>query len=284
MFVATNLDAEALARLKAGGKVLLLLPGRRVVGGVALGFSTVFWNTAWTHDQPPHTLGIVCDPRHPALAAFPTEGHSDWQWWELVHDGGAMVLDALPAELRPIIQPIDTWFRAHRLGLAFEARVAGGKLLVCSMDLATTSAAATPRVRCGRACWPTWPGTGSIPGSSSTRRRVHAWPGRPSSHGASRCHGLRMPRWRSRAGCRVNEERSMTTVSAPTRYHLGFLWLVCLTAAMGGLLFGYDWVVIGGAKPFYEPFFGIQATRSGRASAMSSALIGCLAGAVVAGP
>ena len=48
-----------------------------------------------------------------------------------------MVLDALPAELRPIIQPIDTWFRAHRLGLAFEARVAGGKLLVCSMDLAT---------------------------------------------------------------------------------------------------------------------------------------------------
>ena len=137
VLVATKLDGEVLARLKAGGKVLLLMPGKRVVGGVASGFSTVFWNTAWTRDQPPQTLGIVCNPRHPALAAFPTEGHSDWQWWELVHDGGAMVLDALPAELRPIIQPIDTWFRAHRLGLAFEARVAGGKLLVCSMDLAT---------------------------------------------------------------------------------------------------------------------------------------------------
>ncbi len=44
------------------------------------------------------------------------------------------------------------------------------------------------------------------------------------------------------------------------QYHLGFLWLICLVAALGGLLFGYDWVVIGGAKQFYEPFFQITET------------------------
>ncbi len=52
---------------------------------------------------------------------------------------------------------------------------------------------------------------------------------------------------------------------------------------MGGLLFGYDWVVIGGAKIFYEPFFGIDGSATLRGWAMSSALIGCLVGALLAG-
>ena len=52
---------------------------------------------------------------------------------------------------------------------------------------------------------------------------------------------------------------------------------------MGGLLFGYDWVVIGGAKPFYEPFFGITHNPALQGWAMSCALTGCLAGAVLSG-
>jgi len=52
---------------------------------------------------------------------------------------------------------------------------------------------------------------------------------------------------------------------------------------MGGLLFGYDWVVIGGAKPFYEPFFGISRQPVLQGLAMSSALVGCLVGAAVSG-
>ena len=63
-----------------------------------------------------------------------------------------------------------------------------------------------------------------------------------------------------------------------------FIWLACIVAAMGGLLFGYDWVVIGGAKPFYEPYFGISdATPFLRGLAQSSALFGCLVGAVLSG-
>lgn len=65
--------------------------------------------------------------------------------------------------------------------------------------------------------------------------------------------------------------------------NMRFIWIICFVAAMGGLLFGYDWVVIGGAKPFYEPYFGISDSPTLQGWAMSTALIGCLLGAVVSG-
>ena len=63
---------------------------------------------------------------------------------------------------------------------------------------------------------------------------------------------------------------------------LGFIWGICLVAALGGLLFGYDWVVIGGAKPFFERYFGLTDAAS-KGWANSCALVGCLVGALVAG-
>lgn len=57
-----------------------------------------------------------------------------------------------------------------------------------------------------------------------------------------------------------------------------YLFLIALISAMGGFLFGYDWVVIGGAKPFYEQYFGIANDPVMQGWAMSSALIGCLFG------
>jgi hypothetical protein len=136
VLVAESLDEAARERLESGGKVLLLAPPRSVKSKVAIGFSSVFWNTAWTRGQAPHTLGILCDPAHPAFAAFPAEGWSNWQWWELVTGSAAMILDDLPPDFRPLVQPIDTWFESRRLGLLFEAKVGGGRLMVCSMDLA----------------------------------------------------------------------------------------------------------------------------------------------------
>ena len=66
-------------------------------------------------------------------------------------------------------------------------------------------------------------------------------------------------------------------------YSKGFLYFICAVSAMGGLLFGYDWVVIGGAKPFYELYFGISDSPVLQGVAMSTALVGCLVGAMVAG-
>ena len=66
-------------------------------------------------------------------------------------------------------------------------------------------------------------------------------------------------------------------------YSKNFTYFICLVSAMGGLLFGYDWVVIGGAKPFYELFFGISDSPLMQGTAMTTALIGCLVGAMVAG-
>ena len=62
-----------------------------------------------------------------------------------------------------------------------------------------------------------------------------------------------------------------------------FLYFICMVSALGGLLFGYDWVVIGGAKPFYELFFGISQSPVMQGVAMTTALVGCLLGAMVAG-
>ncbi len=133
--VATAWDSAARAHLEDGGDLLLAVPGAAVAGGVQLGFSTVFWNTAWTNGQAPHTLGVLCDPAHPALRDFPTEAWSNWQWWYPLRRGGAFVLDELPLGLTPLVRVIDDWFTARRLGLIIEARVGRGKLILCGADL-----------------------------------------------------------------------------------------------------------------------------------------------------
>lgn len=67
------------------------------------------------------------------------------------------------------------------------------------------------------------------------------------------------------------------------KFNKSYILGISLVSAMGGLLFGYDWVVIGGAKPFYERFFDIANSANLQAWAMSSALIGCIVGAVISG-
>lgn len=139
ILVTARFDEAARAQLTSGGKVLLTIPGKQVRNfdtvPVKLGFSSIFWNTAWTGRQAPTTLGILCDPKHPALAQFPTDSHSNWQWWYLIHRAGALRLDLLPRGVEPIVRVIDDWFTARPLGLIVEGKVGRGKVIVCGFDL-----------------------------------------------------------------------------------------------------------------------------------------------------
>ncbi len=128
-------DAAAQAALAGGAAVLLCAdatrPFPRTPGG---GFTPDFW--CWSmFKNIPGTLGLAIETDHAALADFPSEAHSNWQWFHLARAAQPVVLDALPAGLAPIVEVIDNPERAQRLGLIFEARVGPGRLLVCGLDL-----------------------------------------------------------------------------------------------------------------------------------------------------
>jgi len=137
--VTDALDQAAREILNNGGKVLWTLAPNSLSpaygGNIAVGFSSIFWNTAWTRGQAPHTLGILCNPEHPALASFPTEYHSNWQWWDAMHHGQAIILNGFENKIEPIVRIIDDWFENRSLGLIFEVRVGDGKIIVSGADL-----------------------------------------------------------------------------------------------------------------------------------------------------
>jgi len=136
IYYTTSLDQQAEEVLNKGGKVFLNAAGKVVKGKeVVEYFTPVFWNTSWFKMRPPHTLGILCDPAHPAFAGFPTSFHSDMQWYDVVNKAQVMLLEDFPKGFKPIVQPIDTWFLNRRLALVFEAKVGKGKLIVSSANL-----------------------------------------------------------------------------------------------------------------------------------------------------
>ena len=142
VIIKQALDAEAIKFLNEGSSVLLTFPKGTIKsefgGDIQIGFSSIFWNTAWTHGQAPTTLGILCNPSHPALKHFPTEYHSNWQWWDGMSHSNALVLDSISPGLQPIVRVIDDWVTSRSLGLIFECRVGKGKLIVSSIDLASS--------------------------------------------------------------------------------------------------------------------------------------------------
>jgi hypothetical protein len=110
--------------------VLLLAQPEQLPHSVAGAFQTEFWSPMFAEaarrrgtELPPGTLAFLCDPEAPALAAFPTEFHSNWQWWHLVKNSRPIVFDGAPDGYRPIVQVIDNFVRNHKLGLIAETKV-----------------------------------------------------------------------------------------------------------------------------------------------------------------
>jgi len=124
-------------RALAEGKTVAFLPQEMKFAHALPGrFLPVFWSPIWFPNQKPNTMGVLCDPRHPALAQFPTENHTNWQWWDLLQNSCSIVLDDTPTEFRPIVQIMDNFARNHRLGNLLEACVGKGRLLACTVNLA----------------------------------------------------------------------------------------------------------------------------------------------------
>ena len=142
--VTTRMDEAARTVLEDGGKVLWF-PDREdykdlTVGGL---FTTDYWNyrmfetISRNNRKPvsPGTLGILVDPMHPLFEDFPTDIHTNWQWFSIVKHGYPLILDHFPEGYRPLVQVIDNVERNHKLGLVFEMAVENGRLLVCMADL-----------------------------------------------------------------------------------------------------------------------------------------------------
>ena len=142
--VAKRLDGHVLSALENGGKVLWF-PERdryasQTVGGL---FQTDYWNyrmfetISRNNRKPvsPGTMGLLTDPGHPLFRSFPTDFHTNWQWFPIVKQSYPLILDHFPKGYRPIVQVIDNIERNHKLGLIFELAVGKGKLLVCMSDL-----------------------------------------------------------------------------------------------------------------------------------------------------
>lgn len=134
VLVCRALDATARRVLANGGRVLLLASGLRGARAARTTFESVYWSAGWW-GSPFSSLGILCDPGHPALAAFPNDGCSDWQWRDLCEGAVTFDLAGAPTGFRPIVQAVPDFHYNTLLGQVFEAKVGSGSLLVCGYDL-----------------------------------------------------------------------------------------------------------------------------------------------------
>lgn len=136
IYVTDSLDQQAQKLLDNGGKVLICAAGKVTYGReVVQQFLPVFWNTSWFKMRPPHTTGIFVEAEHPVFRLFPTDYHSDLQWWELVNKAQVMQFTDFPRDFQPLVQSIDTWFVSRKVGMLFEAKVGNGRLMMTTMDI-----------------------------------------------------------------------------------------------------------------------------------------------------
>ncbi len=132
--VVTRSLQEAMAALESGKKVLLC-PIADTLKGPKGKFVPVFWSPLH-FPKDPGTMGLLIKSTHKALADFPTDNFSNWQWWDLTTKSKTVNIAALPNEAN-IVRAIDNFVTNDNLSNLFEAKMGEGKLVFCSMDILT---------------------------------------------------------------------------------------------------------------------------------------------------
>jgi len=129
--IVTSSFTVAEQALKKGGKVLLN-PDFKSLKGIEGRFVPVFWSPVHFPNQPA-TMGVMVDKSHAAFNDFPTDTHSNWQWWDLCINSKSVITDEL--DVTPIVRVIDNFVTNHHLSSVFEAKVGNGTLVFSSIDL-----------------------------------------------------------------------------------------------------------------------------------------------------
>jgi hypothetical protein len=129
--LVTSSFAEASKALTAGKKVLLN-PDFNSLKGITGRFVPVFWSPVHFPNQPA-TMGVMVDNAHAAFNNFPTDTHTNWQWWDLCINSKSVIVDAIA--VKPLVRVIDNFVTNHHLSNLFEAKVGNGKLIFSSIDL-----------------------------------------------------------------------------------------------------------------------------------------------------
>ncbi|WP_333865156.1 sugar-binding domain-containing protein [Sphingobacterium sp.] len=128
-------ELEEAMRLLKEGKKVLLNPDWKKMSGIEGKFVPVFWSPVHFPKQA-GTMGLLCDPTHPALADFPTDNHTDWQWWDLQIKSTTMITDQIKGG-NAIVELIDNFANNRKLASLYEGTVGRGRLMIASFDLET---------------------------------------------------------------------------------------------------------------------------------------------------
>ncbi len=141
----TTVWNEEIQKEVEDGATVLYIPEHKDIEKISVDglFTPDYWNYAMfkgisenlKREVSPGTLSLLVDPTHPLFKEFPTEIHSNWQWWSICRFSRPMILNALPKDYFPLIQIIDNVERNHKLGILFEFCMGKGKLMICTCNL-----------------------------------------------------------------------------------------------------------------------------------------------------
>lgn len=132
IIVATEATSKLLKKIERGASVLLV--PRNGYDKERTQFTTPFWSTILFNYQV-KTMGVLCEPEHAVFSDFPTDYHSNWQWWDLTKDAYSVRLNQTEKGYEPLLQVIDHPERNDKLGAIVETRIGKGKLLVSTFDI-----------------------------------------------------------------------------------------------------------------------------------------------------